>query len=66
MMAHSRIDARGVLVDLDGTVYESGAAIPGARSNESIPRTNEIPGNPVRFTRLEWEGRRGTCSVIGG
>ena len=27
MMVHSRIDARGVLVDFDGTVYESGAAM---------------------------------------
>ena len=45
-MARSRIDARGVLLDLDGTVYEAGAAIPGARETiEAIRRT----GLPVRF-----------------
>ena len=46
MMAHSRINARGVLVDLDGTVYESGAAIPGAR--EAIEAIRGA-GLPMRF-----------------
>ena len=45
-MARSRIDARGVLLDLDGTVYESGAAIPGAR--EAIDAIR-LAGLPVRF-----------------
>lgn len=45
-MARSRIDARGVLLDLDGTVYESGAAVPGAR--EAIGAIRRA-GLPVRF-----------------
>ena len=46
MIARSRIDARGVLLDLDGTVYEAGAAISGAR--EAIDAIRRA-GLPVRF-----------------
>ena len=46
MMAHPRINALGVLLDLDGTVYEAGAAIPGAR--EAIDAIRRA-GRPVRF-----------------
>lgn len=46
MTARSWNDARGVLLDLDGTVYESGAAIPGAR--EAIDAIRRA-GLPVRF-----------------
>ena len=51
---------------------EGGAAVAGSPggphrvSNEGIPRTNEVPENPVRFTRVEWEGRPGTWAFWGG